>query len=266
MSKHDLFRLEHQLIFYSRLTHLTTPTTTLLMKIFRLAYFFLPYGASSTTPAMSALKQCLHYDTDSKQCLPAHRLVKAFDKSFKKVDEAVLAENWAAVIGLLVGSESASGFASKFDEALTTHTSSEALVLPSYIPARPARRISPRREVVLRALCRAYTNLKLPDKAEDWCEELLHMEGLENDADGLVGRGEAALKKEEWDDAVRSFEKAFESSGRSNREVQPNGSFYAVHSDQYPLLDPPTFAKSTEIAQTVPSKGLLQSLRCFSRR
>ncbi|THH02218.1 hypothetical protein EW026_g629 [Hermanssonia centrifuga] len=203
----------------TRLTHLTTPTTTLLMKIFRLAYFFLPYGASSTTPAMSALKQCLHYDPDSKQCLPAHRLVKAFDKSFKKVDEAVLAENWAAVIGLLVGSESASGFASKFDEALTTHTSSEALVLPSYIPARPARRISPRREVVLRALCRAYTNLKLPDKAEDWCEELLHMEGLENDADGLVGRGEAALKKEEWDDAVRSFEKAFESSGRSNREI-----------------------------------------------
>ena len=47
----------------------------------------------------------------------------------------------------------------------------------------------------------------------------LQKDGLENDADGLVGKGEALLKQEEWEDAVRVFETAFEASGRSSRDV-----------------------------------------------
>ncbi|KAI0751980.1 hypothetical protein BC629DRAFT_1228550 [Irpex lacteus] len=203
----------------TRLTHLTTPSTTVLMKIFRLAYFLLPSGSSSSTSAMSALKQCLHFDPDSKQCLPAHRLVKAFDKSFKKLEEAVASEKWSSVTSLLIGSDPASGFAAKFDEALNIHTTPEALDVPPSISLRPAQLSSPKREQIVRALCRAFVNLKQPSKSEQWCEELLRMDGLENDADGLVGRGEALLKKEEWEEAVRVFEKAFESSGRSSREI-----------------------------------------------
>ncbi len=169
---------------------------------------------------MSALKQCLHFDPDSKQCLPAHRLVKAFDKSFKKLEEAVASEKWSSVTSLLIGSDPASGFAAKFDEALNIHTTPEALDVPPSISLRPAQLSSPKREQIVRALCRAFVNLKQPSKSEQWCEELLRMDGLENDADGLVGRGEALLKKEEWEEAVRVFEKAFESSGRSSREVR----------------------------------------------
>ncbi|KAI0686419.1 hypothetical protein BC835DRAFT_1288087 [Cytidiella melzeri] len=203
----------------TRLTHLTTPSTSLLMKMFRLSYFFLPHGSSSSAAAMTALKQCLHYDPDSKHCLPAHRMLKSFDKSFKKLDEAVASEKWSTVLDVLISSNPSSGLAAKFDDALGTNTTPEALDLPSTIPPRPAKLISPRREQILRALCRSYVNLKQPVKAGQWCEELLRMEGLENDTDGLVGRGEALLKKEEWEEAVRVFEKAFESSGRSNREV-----------------------------------------------
>ncbi|KAI0337169.1 TPR-like protein [Trametopsis cervina] len=202
----------------TRLTHLTTPNTALLMKMFRLAYFLLP-TSSSTSSAMSALKQCLHYDPDSKQCLPAHRLVKAMDKSFKKVDEAVAAEKWTTVIEITIGSDPSSGLAARFDEALATHTTPESLGLPPNVSPRPAKLTSPRREQILRALCRAYTNLKQPAKGEPWCEQLLQMDGLEKDTDGLVGRGEALLKKEEWEEAVRVFEQAFESSGRSNRDI-----------------------------------------------
>lgn len=199
----------------TRLTHLTSPTTTLLMKIFRLAYFLMPYDPSSSTTAMSALKQCLHYDPDSKQCLPAHRLVKAFDKVFKKLDDALQAENWALVIKLLA----TDGFVSRYEEALTTHVNPPALDLPPYIPLRPASKTSPRREHILRSLCRAYTNTKQFDKGEAYCSDLLEMDGLDGDADALVGKGEALLKREEWEEAVRVFEKAFEASGRSSREI-----------------------------------------------
>lgn len=192
------------------------------MTIFRLSYFGLPYGPSSSTSAMSALKQCLHYDPDSKECLPAHRLVKAFDKSFKKLDEALAADNWSAVVNLLVGSDPAAGFAAKFGDALSTHTSPAALNLPAGIETRPAAKISSRQEQISRSLCRAYVQLKQPAKAEPWCEQLLAMDGLENDVDGLVGLAEVALKQEEWEDAVRIFEKAFEASGRSNRDVSAN--------------------------------------------
>ena len=71
---------------------------------------------------MAALKQCLHYDPDSKECLPAHRLVKAFDKSFSKLDTSLAEENWRAVVDLLIGSDPASGLAAKFEDALINQT------------------------------------------------------------------------------------------------------------------------------------------------
>ena len=41
------------------------------------------------------------------------------------------------------------------------------------------------------------------------------------DMDGLTGRGEVALAKEQWEEAVRAFEKAFDLSGRSSQDVSP---------------------------------------------
>lgn len=207
------------MVLYRRLTHLSQPNTKLLMKMFRLAYFLAPNGPSSSTAALSALKQCLHLDPDSKQCLPAHRLIKAFDKSFKKLDEALSAEKWWTVVDIVVGQDPPSGLAAKYDAALASHASAEAFDLPSAVPVRSPKKSSPRREAILRAMCRAYIQLKQPDKAETWCEQLLQMDGMSNDADGLVGLGEAALKGEEWEDAVRFFETAFESSGRTSRDV-----------------------------------------------
>lgn len=45
------------------------------------------------------------------------------------------------------------------------------------------------------------------------------MYGCENDVEGLVGRAEVLIKKEEWEEAVRVLEKAFDQSGRSRRDV-----------------------------------------------
>ena len=44
------------------------------MKSARLGYFLFPYNSPNdpTSPAMSTLKQCLHYDPDSPKCLKMH--------------------------------------------------------------------------------------------------------------------------------------------------------------------------------------------------
>ncbi|KAJ3477994.1 hypothetical protein NLI96_g10079 [Meripilus lineatus] len=202
----------------TRLTHLITPSTDLFMKIFRLSYFFLPYS-NTASPALATLKQCLHYDPDSKQCLPAHRLVKSFDKTFKSLELALSEENWTHVIQILVGGSPETGFVFKFDDALSIHTSTKVLPMPAGLPPLSPRKTSPKRELILRSLCKAYTNTKDFRKAESWCDDLLRMDGLENDVDGLIGKGETLLKKEEWEDAVRIFEKAFEASGRSSRDA-----------------------------------------------
>jgi DnaJ family protein C protein 3 len=49
------------------------------------------------------------------------------------------------------------------------------------------------------------------------------MPGMEEDEDGLVGRGESLLLKEEWEEAVRVLDKAFDASGRSSRDVSVAG-------------------------------------------
>ena len=54
---------------------------------------------------------------------------------------------------------------------------------------------------------------------EKWCEELLTLDGRKDDLDGVVGRAEALISKEEFEEAVRVLQKAFEGSGRGDRDV-----------------------------------------------
>ncbi|KIJ58794.1 hypothetical protein HYDPIDRAFT_163070 [Hydnomerulius pinastri MD-312] len=224
----------------SRLSHLSHPTTTSLMRIFRLAYFLLPpsQSSSSHTSHLNPLKQCLHLDPDSPSCLPAHRLAKSLDKGFAKLTKLIQANDWMGVVKHVSGASReypGDGFASTFEAALDKHATPELLAAPSSpssnVPAPNARLESPRRAHILRSMCRAYTRLNLPKKGEVWCDALLVMsadalrtanEMLEDgsaEVDGWVGKGEALLVREEWEEAVRAFKRAAEGSGRSDRDV-----------------------------------------------
>ncbi|TRM60143.1 hypothetical protein BD626DRAFT_549799 [Schizophyllum amplum] len=154
----------------TRLTHLLPPSTDLFVRIFRLSYFFLPNSGASTNP----LKQCLHQDPDSKPCFKLHKLAKNLDKASGKNNDVM----------------------NRFDEALQEHAQRELL-------------FSPRRQTLVRALCKAYMKAGQTKKAEPWCETLLGMSGCSEDLDGL----------EEYQEAIRVFEKAFEASGRSDRDI-----------------------------------------------
>ncbi|TDL18409.1 hypothetical protein BD410DRAFT_775048 [Rickenella mellea] len=107
---------------------------------------------------------------------------------------------------------------------------------------------SPRRLTLLASLCTAYTNLNKPAAGEAWCKSVLGvldlMGGSSDDntnpntnahepvklhldiengstlrADALVGLGEAHLKREEWEEAARVFESAWDAEGRGRGDI-----------------------------------------------
>lgn len=230
-----------------RLSHLLPPSTQLLTRIFKLSYFLLP--PSSSAPQL--LKQCLHYDPDSKPCLTLRRMAKSFDKAFAQLEELVGKEDWKGIIKLLVGSGAGKNgdLWKRYEEALLDNVGQERDLLPLvpsnileqvtpspsstskskqriYLPL--ATKVSPQRQILVKALCKSYTRLadvvksstEYKKQTEKWCEELLTLDGRKEDVDGLVGRGEALLAKQEFDEAVRVLEKAFEASGKGDRDVR----------------------------------------------
>ncbi|KZT02129.1 uncharacterized protein LAESUDRAFT_730490 [Laetiporus sulphureus 93-53] len=211
----------------TRLTHLTTPSTALFMKIFRLSYFLGPYSPDdSQSYALTTLKECLKFDPDSSQCLPAHRLVKSLDKQYKALHEHLDISDFRAVLSLLLGnSNKDDGLHPTFEAALEKHTTRDALKIPFTLPTPHAKR----------------------PRGVRWCGALLGMEGMREDVDGLVGRGEALLVKEEWEEALRTFERAFEASGRSDPERLLR---LSRQKDYYKVLGPRRCEKGTH-----PDKG-----------
>ncbi|KAG6908134.1 putative NRPS-like protein biosynthetic cluster [Tephrocybe rancida] len=210
----------------TRLSHLLPPSTTLLTTIFRLSYFLL-----SPSPApLNTLKQCLHYDPDSKPCLVLHRLLKSFDRAFTELEELQAKDDHRAIIALIAGPAKGKkgDILNKFDDALREHTDRAQLLPPQLaarqhtpeIPLPDAFKTSLRRQGLVRALCKAYTHTGTrKEMIGKWCEELLSMQGCEEDVDGLVGRGEVLLGKQEWEEAVQVLNKAWEASGQSSRDI-----------------------------------------------
>ncbi|KAG9011824.1 hypothetical protein FRB94_007550 [Tulasnella sp. JGI-2019a] len=193
----------------TRLTHLIPTATNLLLRLAHLNYYIL-----GTTPqAMSALKQCLHHDPDNKSCRKSHRLFKAQIKEFEKLEKLDQAANPRGVLRIVVGYQDTLGLISKLDEQLRTST--ESMGLPSGVDATV---ISQPRKMLYKAACKAYSTAKEPSKGVSYCEVLLKMDP--EDSDALMSGGDIAMTKEEWEEAVRAYDKAFEASGRSSREIQ----------------------------------------------
>lgn len=50
-----------------------------------------------------------------------------------------------------------------------------------------------------------------------WCDETFAMDDQNSDA--LIARGEKAMKEDNFEEAVRMLEKAFEATGRSSQDI-----------------------------------------------
>ncbi|KDQ52052.1 hypothetical protein JAAARDRAFT_184645 [Jaapia argillacea MUCL 33604] len=213
----------------TRLTHLTSPSTSLLMRIFRLTYFLVPPSPSSSSSqqpfaaasssddqALTTLKQCLYYDPDSKPCFSTRRMVKSFAKLFDRLAHHEVDGNWRTVIELVVGLKGGSGgLIKQFEDAIKDHFEDEGSLEEILHPTKS----SPRLIDLYRVACRAHTKMGKARDGETWCDALLSMKGSGEDVTGLLGKAEALTVKEEWEEAVRVLERAFEAGGRSDRDV-----------------------------------------------
>lgn len=159
---------------------------------------------------LSSVKRCLHFDPDSKPCKAAHKKIKAFDKIFIQLENA--GENHREVIKLVT--QDGTGLATKFDKALEEAMAGIDPPLPTAIVPK---KVSVRRASIYRAACHAFVSNQQPMAGDKWCKTLLTMDS--NAQDALVNAGEMAMKKEEWEDAVRFFDRAFEASGRSSQDI-----------------------------------------------
>ncbi|KAJ7848925.1 hypothetical protein B0H14DRAFT_3452751 [Mycena olivaceomarginata] len=188
--------------------------------VFRLSFFLLP----ASPVASNAVKQCLHSDPESRLCLPLHRLAKTLERGFTMADEQGAAGDWRGALATLKGTGKKGDIFRKFEEAAAEQLRPEHLTLfgldkgKVVLPA--VEKVSHRRRALLRGLCKGHTALEMYRKGEEWCQKLYDMEGGEEDADALRGLGEAAVVKEEWEEGVRLLEKAFEATGRSDRDFQ----------------------------------------------
>lgn len=203
-------------MFSSRLTHLNggaTPAEHLT--IFRLSYFFLmPPVSPSQNAALTALKQCLHLDPDSSLCLPAHRLLKSLDKGFSKAELLSSKGDHRGLLDFLLGKDrtgtNKDAFLKVYEDALRKHTSPATLTIPISLPATR----SPRLTILLRMLCASHTELNLHRRGAMYCERLLNQDaallGDEELDVGAAGKAEGLMAQEEWEEAVRVLEKAWE--------------------------------------------------------
>ncbi|KAF7333023.1 hypothetical protein MVEN_02408600 [Mycena venus] len=156
---------------------------------------------------------------------PLHRLSKTLERGFTMADEQGQAGDWRGALATLKGTGKKGDIFRKFEEAAGEQLAPGHLTLfgldkAGQIVLPAVGKVSPRRRTLLRGLCKGHTNLEMYRKGEEWCRMLYEMEGGEEDADALRGLGEAALVKEEWEEGVRLLEKAFEATGRSDREFQ----------------------------------------------
>ena len=218
----------------SRLTHLRSRTTpSEHLTLFRLAYFFIPPPVSaSQNAALTALKQCLHLDPDSSLCLPAHRQLKALERGFSKVEAMMGKNDWRGALDFLLGKDRTgmgkNAFLQTFEDALAEHTtptpspsrtttSTSTRSSPQSLPTNLPPTLSPRLTLLLRHLCASHTHLNLHRRGLPYCERLLKQDksllgegpGEEMDV-GDAGRAENLLVQEEWEEAARVLEGAWE--------------------------------------------------------
>ncbi|KZT51829.1 hypothetical protein CALCODRAFT_503074 [Calocera cornea HHB12733] len=188
---------------YTRLAMLRPADTGLTLRLSTLTFFLL---SNPTTPAISHVKTCLHSDPENSACLKAHRALKSLQKALDKARNLKEGSKWASLKRELDGPE---GLLHRFDEEMNAAFSKLQPPLPPNL--KPEQLSQPRIEL-LSWLCESYTRTSSAQYGEAHYRALLALRPESIEA--LVGLGELALEKEEYDEAVRLLQQAWEAEGR----------------------------------------------------
>ena len=140
-----------------------------------------------------------------------HKLLRSLEKEMAKARNYVDSSQWRQATSLFDGAD---GLLARFDAAL------DVSIKDGYLSSKfdPRKKSQSRLQLYAMA-CKAAVGASDLGKSKGgkWCDVTLEMDGENPDA--LVGKGERLLKEESWDEAVRTFERAFEATGRSSQDV-----------------------------------------------
>ncbi|EJU05953.1 hypothetical protein DACRYDRAFT_73176 [Dacryopinax primogenitus] len=195
--------VEEAVADYTRLSYMRPADTGLTLRLSTLTFFLL---SNPTTPALAHVKACLHSDPENAACLRAHRSLKTLQKALDKARNLHDASKWASLKRELDGAE---GLLARFDEEMYKALGALQPPLPAHL--NPESLSQPRLEL-LSWVCECYTNTKSYKQGEARYRALLALRP--ESVPALVGLGELALEKEEYDEAVRLFQQAWEADNR----------------------------------------------------
>lgn len=188
---------------HSRLSHLRPSHIPLYLRLSTLSFFFLK---DPHTPAITYLKSCLHSDPDHAGCLSAHRSLKSLNKALDKARTMKSEGKWATLKRELDGPE---GLLARFYKEMTKALAALDPPLPETLDPLKASAV---RMDLLTDLCSAFTHTNTFRSGLPYYEALLSFNPESSEA--LVGLGQIALEKEEFEEAVRMLNKAWENEGR----------------------------------------------------
>lgn len=144
-------------------------------------------------------------------------------------------KEWVQLTKLIGGSTGSDGLAKQFDDLL------EKAIPEMQLPSKPSglphpTKWSPLRREMYLAACIGYNNLNLHSKGEKWCDEAISFTTVhvfddssedgnakQNDdaeiVDALLAKSDAHFAREEFEEAVRMLERAWEGCGRSRQDI-----------------------------------------------
>ncbi|GAB0136018.1 hypothetical protein EsDP_00004336 [Epichloe bromicola] len=167
------------------------------------------YGLADFDNGLAQIRKCLHSDPDSKVCKALHKQEKRVHKALQKI-EGQLSRGQITTAGrALVGTTEEPGLLPDLRGQI------DELRHEGRIPAKARTRLY---EKVVEMVCQAYSESNHKE-ASRYCEEALKV-----DAEsfwGLVYQGKSLLKREEFEAAIQTLEKAAELRPDKRDKVNP---------------------------------------------
>jgi DnaJ homolog subfamily C member 3 len=194
-------QLLSRLTSHRRSASLNPSAANTLLRLARLNYLYL---GEDSERGLQPIKQCLHYDPDSKPCKVAFRAFRALEKDRSRARNHMESGQWRAAAEVLTGK---TGLIEKVRAAIA-----DAVEQGDPDAARAVLLTQ-----MLGDACKALVRSGNAKTATATCEELLKRDP--DNVDGLVARGEDLIRKEEYEEAVRVLTDAFEKTGRSSQDV-----------------------------------------------
>jgi len=208
--------LESAMGDWTRIAALTS-STELYMRLASLSFYVIP---DSREAAISNLKSCLNSDPDNRLCARMHKKLKTMDKSLMKARNFADAGSWRPVLSALKGPKvGGPTLIQDVEEAIKADAGPLPEGSPLSAPLIPSALKDPLgRSALLLELnklhCKAHLELDELKKGKAYCEYVLARDG--DDLDALTAKGEILMSEENYEEAVRVFESAFEKSGRQD--------------------------------------------------